>query len=131
MSKRKYTEIQCSGNYPTPFWLVADENTPEEPIASASDRSVAQRIASALSLESRIEHKHIQWFVMGAIHEWNEASGANFDDDGLTGYIGSTVNIVIGYLNGTRVLDGKCSDLQCTIAIEAKKIFTVEGLRRG
>lgn len=38
-------------------------------------------------------------------------------------FYSDTVRIVTGYLLGTQVLDGTCSDIQCFIAHEAAKRF--------
>lgn len=78
-----------------------------------------------MAVRKEVEHKHIQWFVAGAVHEWNHYSGAALSGDRLQEYIGGTVNVVIGYLQGTRKLDGTCSDLQCTVSLEAEKVFAV------
>ena len=77
---------------------------------------------------SWVEHKHIQWFVIGSVFEWAIATNGLSTIDDINRYAGESVNKVIGYLYGTQKLDSTCSDLQCTIAEEAVKIFKKGGL---
>ena len=65
----------------------------------------------------------IMWFVAGAmlIHANNTDQKAQ--DPNFLLYIYETTEVVLGYVKGTRRLDGSCSDIQCHIALEAKKAF--------
>jgi hypothetical protein len=77
-----------------------------------------------MAMREGVEIKHIQWFVWGAISEWKHHN--NLTEDYYE-YSLRTMTIVIAYVQGTRTaLGGALSDLQCSIAIEAKKLFSLE-----
>lgn len=84
-----------------------------------------------MAVRKEVEHKHIQWFVIGALVEWNNITETVEEGEILDGFIADGANIVIGYLNGTRRLDGTVHDQICIVAHEAAKVFNVEGLRHG
>lgn len=78
-----------------------------------------------MEMREGVENKHIQWFVWGAMSEWAHQAGVKLEYE----YVLRTMNVVDGYVRGhRRSLDGSLSDLQCVIATEAKKLFSVEGL---
>lgn len=72
---------------------------------------------------SHIDLKHLRWFVYGAVAEWDRASGANLGTTSLVHYSSVTETKVLAYLSGITDADASFSDLQCTIALEAKALF--------
>ena len=72
-----------------------------------------------------IDAKHLAWFIAGAMHEYCDRSGALAAHETRLrqDYINNPVEVTLGYLKGTRDLDGTCSDMQCTVAMEARKVF--------
>lgn len=79
-----------------------------------------------MSMREGVENLHLQWFVWGAMAEWAKHNGVEKLD---YEYVLRTMNVVDGYVRGhRRTLDGSLSDLQCRIAIEAKKVFSKEAL---
>jgi len=75
---------------------------------------------------SHIEPKHVLWFVTGAVIEHCNRLGVSprpMDRTAYEGYINETLDVVWGYLRGSRTLDGRCSDMQCDLAMEARKLF--------
>lgn len=79
---------------------------------------------------THIEHKHVLWFVAGAVHEYCDRTQAlaPAEHDKRLSYIDSTVEVTLGYMRGVRDLDGSCSDLQCDVAMEARKVFQPRAL---
>jgi len=67
--------------------------------------------------------QHIKNFVTGALVENFKATGQVIGDSHFDRYAHESAEVVFGYLNGNKTLDGTCSDFQCTIALEAKKVF--------
>lgn len=116
---------QCDGDYPTPNFIVETEFLR----LSTDTKENADRIEWALNLPTRIEQKHIQWFVWGALAEYDYYTNLGLSAVEFQRFLAETVNVVIGYVNGARALDGKCTDIQCTIALEAAKLF--RGTRNG
>lgn len=66
------------------------------------------------------EPKHVEWFVLGACKEYFSKC---HNGDWLEEYARDTIDVVWGYLRGTKTLDGTCSDFQCTTAHAAKQVF--------
>lgn len=64
------------------------------------------------------EVKLVKWMVTGACKEYFDRchNGAWLED-----YYRSTLDVVWGYLRGTKTLNGSCSDFQCDIALEIKR----------
>jgi len=69
--------------------------------------------------------KHVHLFVLGCVYEYFKNMGmqADIGTPRFDFYVNHTVNITIGYLEGTRQLDGGCSDLQCSIGHQAAGIW--------
>lgn len=69
--------------------------------------------------------KHTNLWVLGQCVTWNlhakqfaDMAGREFHD-----FVNRTHTVVFRYLRGTQTLDGTCSDFECTIAIEARRVF--------
>lgn len=67
-------------------------------------------------------------WVMGKCFEWNlhaQQFVLTFDDQDhrFQDFVHRTHTVVWRYLQGHITLDGTCSDLECTMALEAKRIF--------
>jgi hypothetical protein len=79
---------------------------------------------------AHIEPKHVRWFVHGAVHDYcNQTHAlAPHEHQKRADYVERTLEVVWGYLRGTKTLDGSCSDLQCNVALEAFKVFKPEPL---
>jgi len=72
---------------------------------------------------AKLEIDHVRYFVTGALVENFKATGQKIDDVHFDRYRDQCVEVVYSYLHGKKTLDGSCSDFQCTIALEAKKVF--------
>lgn len=74
---------------------------------------------------AHIEPKHLAWFVAGAVHAHCDRTGSlsPHETELRKVYIDQTLAVVCGYLSGQRDLDGSCSDMQCDVAMEARKVF--------
>lgn len=72
---------------------------------------------------SHLDFKAIEWFVTGAVLEYFEYMNIPSSDERFQNYKNSAIETVIGYLRGSKTLDGSVSDLVCCVAIEAKKVF--------
>jgi hypothetical protein len=72
--------------------------------------------------------KNVSLYVQGACLEWNrhykqfDANGEEFQR-----FCERTTEIVFAYIRGKKTLDGSCSDFECTLSIDASKVF---GLNR-
>lgn len=62
--------------------------------------------------------QHVRWFVTGAMNDIT-FSGAMPSPE----YLEKTISVVVRYLQGTQVLDGSCSDIQCSVAHIAEQVF--------
>lgn len=69
---------------------------------------------------SKINNTAVKHYVTGALVEYFKQTNQKVDDENFDHYRNSTIEIVIGYLNGRVKLDSRCSDFQCTVAINAK-----------
>jgi hypothetical protein len=79
-----------------------------------------------MAMREGVEIKHISWFVWGALAEWAK----NVEIELRQEFVDSTTAIVLAYVRGERLyLDGSLHDMQCVIASEAKKLFSIGGLR--
>jgi hypothetical protein len=69
--------------------------------------------------------KQVRRWVLGACTEWNEQVKQFADLNGVEfrAFVERTANVVIRYIRGQQTLDGSCSDLECTLAIEARHVF--------
>lgn len=61
------------------------------------------------------ELKHVTWFVHGACHEHYETPTPKL--------LREVTELVWFYLHGSQVLDGSCSDFECTLALDAARVF--------
>jgi hypothetical protein len=58
----------------------------------------------------------VEWNLWA--RQFSDMTGKNFLD-----FVKRTHDVVYGYLQGEKSLDGTCSDLECNLALEAKKVF--------
>lgn len=81
-----------------------------------------------LQRDDLIKQTH-RW-VLGACIEWNETAKqfAPRDVHEFRRFVERVHTIVVRFLRGQQTLDGTCSDLECTLALEAKQVF---GLHHG
>ena len=72
-----------------------------------------------------IEVKHLGWFVKGAIADYFEQTGMHterLNSEQFRSYYFTTLDRAYSYLKYGRT-DGSWSDLQCSVALEAMKMF--------
>ena len=74
--------------------------------------------------------KQVRRWVLGACTEWNEQMRQFADLAGaeFRAFIERTTNTVLRYIRGQQTLDGSCSDLECTLAHEARRLFGMQQL---
>lgn len=63
----------------------------------------------------------LYWFVLGATYQHLKEGGQDMAQ--LEPYAQDTLNKVVCYLRGIGRLDASCSDFQCSMGHEAKKLF--------
>lgn len=68
--------------------------------------------------------QYVGFFVRGMMMDHAIKTGQKACSESYEHYIGVTTSVVIAYLQGRKTLDGSCSDIQCHVAIEAKKAFS-------
>lgn len=69
------------------------------------------------------ELKLLSWFVTGAVAEYFQRTSMNLDSKEFENYCHRATDTVWRYLRGTKTLDGTCSDLECSVAHLAEKLF--------
>ena len=71
--------------------------------------------------------KHTMTFVQGACVEWNSHSKQfiHVTSHDFHDFVFRTHIIAYKYLQGQIPLDGSCSDFECEVAMNVKKIFGV------
>ncbi len=69
--------------------------------------------------------KHTHRWVLGYCVEWNYHAKQFSDINAVAflDFVARTHSVVYRYLRGRLTLDGSCSDLECTLAVEAKHVF--------
>jgi len=71
----------------------------------------------------KYEQKHVIWFVKGAVVDYHNAMRSSSSPYEMESHSLAVLDTVLRYLNGSIELDGRCSDLECDLALQAKKIF--------
>ena len=67
-----------------------------------------------------VNMKHLTWFVMGAIAEYERQTGAMIHNKDR--YLSHTMGLVMSYIRSGNT-DGTWSDFQCVLAHEAANVF--------
>jgi hypothetical protein len=73
--------------------------------------------------DPNLDQQHVGFFVRGLMMDNAIKMAQDPRSESYEIYIGETIALVVAYLQGRKTLDGRCSDLQCHAAIEAKKVF--------
>ena len=73
--------------------------------------------------------KHTWRWVTGACIEWNNQvqQFADISSAAFLDFRHRVHHVVYRYLRGQQTLDGTCSDLECTLALEAAQVFGLYG----